>query len=78
MTLKKVTVRVGDAVIVAPGVVHGWADIPDRGLFELPAIAERAAGWLGESDDREVMLSTLCFAPREDCAGRRLTLSGEG
>ena len=49
-----------------------------RGLFELPAIAERAAGWQGESDDREVMLSTLCFAPREDCAGRRLTLSGEG
>src|SRR5580704_14656733 len=30
-----------------------------RGLFELPAIAERDAGWLGESDDREVTLSTL-------------------
>jgi len=30
MTLKKVTVKVGGAVIVAPGVVHGWADIPDH------------------------------------------------
>ena len=26
----KVTVKVGDVVIVPPGVVHGWADIPDH------------------------------------------------
>src|SRR5262249_45093896 len=32
-----------------------------RGLFELPAIAGRDAGWLGESDDREVTLSALCL-----------------
>jgi hypothetical protein len=28
--VKKVTVKVGDVVIVPPGVVHGWADIPDH------------------------------------------------
>ena len=28
--IKKVTVKVGDVVIVPPGVVHGWADIPDH------------------------------------------------
>lgn len=28
--VKKVTVKVGDIVIVPPGVVHGWADIPDH------------------------------------------------
>src|ERR1700691_3411383 len=32
-----------------------------RGLFELPAIAERVAGWLGESDHREVTLSAACL-----------------
>ena len=28
--VKKVTVKIGDVVIVPPGVVHGWADIPDH------------------------------------------------
>jgi hypothetical protein len=28
--VKKVDVKVGDVVIVPPGVVHGWADIPDH------------------------------------------------
>jgi hypothetical protein len=28
--VKKVTVKVGDVVIVPPGVVHGWADVPDH------------------------------------------------
>ena len=28
--VKKVVVKPGDVVIVPPGVVHGWADIPDH------------------------------------------------
>jgi|SRR6185295_14113621 len=28
--VKKVTVKVGDVVIIPPGVVHGWSDIPDH------------------------------------------------
>lgn len=28
--VKKVNVKAGDVVIVPPGVVHGWADIPDH------------------------------------------------
>jgi hypothetical protein len=28
--VKKVTVKVGDIVIVPPGVVHGWSDIPNH------------------------------------------------
>ena len=28
--VKKVQVKVGDVIIVPPGVVHGWADIPDH------------------------------------------------
>ncbi len=28
--VKKVPVKVGDVVIIPPGVVHGWADIPDH------------------------------------------------
>ena len=28
--VKKVEVKVGDVVVVPPGVVHGWADIPDH------------------------------------------------
>jgi hypothetical protein len=28
--VKKVVVKVGDVVVVPPGVVHGWADIPDH------------------------------------------------
>ena len=28
--VKKVTVKVGDVIIIPPGVVHGWSDIPDH------------------------------------------------
>ncbi len=28
--VKKVAVKVGDVIIIPPGVVHGWADIPDH------------------------------------------------
>ena len=28
--VKKVVVKVGDVVVVPPGVVHGWADIPNH------------------------------------------------
>jgi mannose-6-phosphate isomerase-like protein (cupin superfamily) len=28
--VKKVPVKVGDVVVIPPGVVHGWADIPDH------------------------------------------------
>ncbi len=28
--VKKVVVKVGDIVIIPPGVVHGWSDIPDH------------------------------------------------
>ena len=28
--VKKVVVKVGDVIIVPPGVVHGWTDIPDH------------------------------------------------
>jgi hypothetical protein len=28
--VRKVVVKVGDVVIVPPGVVHGWADVPDH------------------------------------------------
>jgi hypothetical protein len=28
--VKNVTVKVGDVVIIPPGVVHGWSDIPDH------------------------------------------------
>jgi hypothetical protein len=38
-----------------------------RRLFELPAIAQRAGGRLGEPDHREVTPSSLCFPPRGDC-----------
>ena len=27
---RKVELKVGDALIVPPGVIHGWADIPDH------------------------------------------------
>jgi hypothetical protein len=28
--VKKVTVKVGDVIIIPPNVVHGWSDIPDH------------------------------------------------
>lgn len=28
--VKKVAVKVGDVIIIPPGVVHGWSDIPDH------------------------------------------------
>jgi len=28
--VKKVTVKVGDVIVIPPGVVHGWSDIPDH------------------------------------------------
>ena len=46
--VKKVTVKVGDVVIVPPGVVHGWADIPDHVdyLSFRPSRSVMQAGWV--------------------------------
>src|SRR6266436_10245802 len=46
--VKKVTVKVGDVVIVPPGVVHGWADIPDHVdyLSFRPSQSVLQAGWV--------------------------------
>jgi hypothetical protein len=46
--VKKVTVKVGDVVIVPPGVVHGWADIPDHVdyLSFRPSQSVMQAGWV--------------------------------
>jgi mannose-6-phosphate isomerase-like protein (cupin superfamily) len=46
--VKKVTVKVGDVVIVPPGVVHGWADIPDHVdyLSFRPSQGVMQAGWV--------------------------------
>jgi len=46
--VKKVTVKVGDVVIVPPGVVHGWADIPDHVdyLSFRPSQRVMQAGWV--------------------------------
>jgi hypothetical protein len=49
--VKKVEVKVGDVVIVPPGVVHGWADVPDH--VDYLSFLERFEGGLGESDHRE-------------------------
>jgi len=45
---RKVTVKVGDVVIVPPGVVHGWADIPDHVdyLSFRPSQHVMQAGWV--------------------------------
>ena len=45
---KKVEVKVGDVVIVPPGVVHGWADIPDHVdyLSFRPSQNALKAGWV--------------------------------
>jgi hypothetical protein len=46
--VKKVTVKVGDVVIVPPGVVHGWDDIPDHVdyLSFRPSQGVLQAGWV--------------------------------
>ncbi|MEA2823638.1 MAG: hypothetical protein QOF03_120 [Alphaproteobacteria bacterium] len=46
--VKKVIVKVGDVVIVPPGVVHGWADIPDHVdyLSFRPSQNLMQAGWV--------------------------------
>jgi mannose-6-phosphate isomerase-like protein (cupin superfamily) len=46
--VKKVVVKTGDIVIVPPGVVHGWADIPDHVdyLSFRPSQNVLAAGWV--------------------------------
>ena len=46
--VKKVTVKVGDVVIVPPGVVHGWSDIPDHVdyLSFRPSQNVMQAGWV--------------------------------
>jgi mannose-6-phosphate isomerase-like protein (cupin superfamily) len=45
--VKKVVVKPGDVVIVPPGVVHGWADIPDHVdyLSFRPSQQVLRAGW---------------------------------
>jgi hypothetical protein len=46
--VKTVTVKVGDVVIVPPGVVHGWDDIPDHVdyLSFRPSQGVMQAGWV--------------------------------
>jgi len=46
--VKKVPVKVGDVVIVPPGVVHGWADIPDHVdyLSFRPSQSQLQGGWV--------------------------------
>lgn len=46
--VKNVTVKVGDVVIVPPGVVHGWSDIPDHVdyLSFRPSQNLLQAGWV--------------------------------
>ena len=45
--VKKVAVKVGDVVIIPPGVVHGWDDIPDHVdyLSFRPTQGILQAGW---------------------------------
>ena len=46
--VRKVVVKPGDVVIVPPGVVHGWADIPDHVdyLSFRPSQSVMQAGWV--------------------------------
>ena len=46
--VKQVVVKVGDIVIVPPGVVHGWSDIPDHVdyLSFRPSQNVLSAGWV--------------------------------
>ena len=63
---RKVELKVGDVLIVPPGVVHGWADIPDHvDYLSIPSVAWRDEEWLGESDHRgQMKLSILTSATR--------------
>ena len=46
--IKKVTVKVGDVIIIPPNVVHGWSDIPDHVdyLSFRPSQDLLQAGWV--------------------------------
>jgi mannose-6-phosphate isomerase-like protein (cupin superfamily) len=46
--VKKVVVKPGDVVIIPPGVVHGWADVPDHVdyLSFRPSQNVLQAGWV--------------------------------
>jgi mannose-6-phosphate isomerase-like protein (cupin superfamily) len=46
--VKKVVVKPGDVIVVPPGVVHGWADIPDHVdyLSFRPSQNVLQAGWV--------------------------------
>jgi mannose-6-phosphate isomerase-like protein (cupin superfamily) len=46
--IKKVAVKPGDVVIIPPGVIHGWADIPDHVdyLSFRPSQHVMQAGWV--------------------------------
>ena len=59
---RKVELKVGDVLIVPPGVIHGWADIPDHVdylSFRPPHDCDEER--LGEPHHRlEVTLSMFC------------------
>jgi len=47
--VRKIDVKPGDVVVVPPGVVHGWADIPDHVdylSFRMSAKETMRAGWV--------------------------------
>ena len=52
---RKVELKVGDVLIVPPGVIHGWADIPDH----VDLIAKTASG-------APVSVQVLAGVPAED------------
>ena len=53
--VKKVTVKVGDVIIIPPGVVHGWSDIPDHVdyLSFRPSQNLLQAGWVNPTIARK-------------------------
>jgi len=53
--VKKVTVKVGDAIIIPPGVVHGWSDIPDHVdyLSFRPSDHVLKAGWVNPTIEKK-------------------------
>jgi hypothetical protein len=53
--VKKVPVKVGDVVIVPPGVVHGWADIPDHVdyLSFWPSQNAMQPGWVNPTIEKK-------------------------
>ena len=50
--MKKARREAGDVVVVPPGVVHGWSDIPDH-VDYLSFRPCEAGGEVGESDDSD-------------------------